>query len=429
MRQDAVGEDLNKNKNTLTENSISGVPRIANIPDDFIRGADISMVLALENSGVKYKYPDGTAGDIFEILSGAGVNYIRLRIWNDPFDSSAPYKGYGGGNCNLHTAKILGKRATLAGMKVLIDFHYSDFWADPAKQFAPKAWAGYSLQEKKEAVYNYTYNSLCELLDYGVDIGMVQIGNETNGSMCGVGGLYDGVWDLSTGVAELMKQGCRAVDYVKSAYGRKILKVLHFTHLLSVGEWYAQQAGRWEIDYDVFATSFYPMWDGPAGEMSAILTGIAKKYNKMVLVAETAYPFTFEDADGPANCINDSTAMKYSDYPVSITGQAQALYDVFKGVAKVNEYIPGYGLGAFYWEPAWLATEKTAWGAYGTGWASSVSGNYELLYKPTVEYFSVTDQGCSWDNMALFDKEGKATKALYVFNDIIGMESKISASV
>ncbi len=403
--------------------SISGVSQISNMPGDFIRGVDISTVLALENSGVRYKYLDGSSGNIFDILAGAGVNYVRIRIWNNPYDSVAPYKGYGGGNSDLYTAKVLGKRATDAGMKVFIDFHYSDFWTDPAKHYAPKAWANYSLQYKKDAVYNFTYNSLQELLNYGVNVQMVQIGNETNGSMCGVGGLFDGVWNLSTGVADLMKQGCYAVDDIKSAYGRNILKVLHFTALVANGEWYAQQVNAMGINYDVFAASFYPMWDGTTTDMTTVLTNIARTYNKKVMVAETAYPYTFDDADGSMNSIYDSSAMRYSNYSVSVSGQAQALHDVFNGIAQVNASLPGYGLGAFYWEPSWIGTDSFAWGTFGTGWASSSSGNYELMYHPTVEHFSTTDQGSSWDNMTLFDHGGKATNALYVFNDIRGVDS------
>ena len=188
--------------------SISGVPQVSGMPDDFCRGVDISSVLALEESGVKFAYQNGTQDDIFNILAGAGVNYVRIRIWNNPYEAEYPYKGYGGGNCTLYTAKVLGKRATDAGMKVFIDFHYSDFWTDPAKHYAPKAWADYSLQYKKDAVYNFTYQSLCELIDYGVDVGMVQIGNETNGSLCGEGGFFDDIWDMSSGVADLMQQGC-----------------------------------------------------------------------------------------------------------------------------------------------------------------------------------------------------------------------------
>ncbi len=105
------------------------------------------------------------------------------------------------------------------------------------------------------------------------------------------------------------------------------------------------------------------------------------------MVAETAYPYTFDDADGSMNSIYNSSAMRYSNYSVSVSGQAQALYDVFNGIAQVNASLSGYGLGAFYWEPAWIGTDSSAWGAYGTGWASSSSGNYELLYSSTVEHF------------------------------------------
>ncbi len=407
--------------------SVSGMPEIANLPDDFIRGVDISAVTALEKSGISYKYLDGTGGDIFDILSGAGVNYVRIRIWNNPYDSEPPYKSYGGGNCDLYNAKILGKRATDAGMKVFIDFQYSDFWADPAKQFAPKAWADYSLDYKKDAVYNFTYDSLRELLDYGVDVRMVQIGNETNGSMCGMGGLVDDVWDLSTGVGALMQQGCYAVDDINSAYGKNLLKVLHFTTLVANGEWYAEQVNKMGVNYDVFAASFYPMWDGATTDMKTVLTNIAKTYNKKVMVAETGYPYTFDNADGSSNNISGYDTMKYSNYEVSVSGQAQALYDVFNGIAGVNDSLPGYGLGAFYWEPEWIGVDMATCGEYGTGWASSASGNYEKLFTSTVKEYSTTDQGSSWDNMTLFDKDGKATQALYVFNDIRGVNSVTSA--
>lgn len=421
------GGDFGTEKAAQAATSISGVSAISNLPSDFIKGVDVSAVTALEKSGVTYSYLDGTSGDIFDILAGAGVNYVRIRIWNNPYDSEAPYKGYGGGNCDLYNAKILGKRATDAGMKVFIDFHYSDFWADPEKQFAPKAWADYSLAYKKDAVYNFTYQSLCELMDYGVNVGMVQIGNETNSTMAGVGGLYDGVWDFSSGVAELMQQGCYAVDDINSAYGKSILKALHFTDLLANGEWYAKCMNDLGVDYDVFATSFYPMWHGTTADLQKTLTNIAKTYNKKVMVAETAYPFTYENADTQGNNIGDASGMVCSNYDVSVDGQAQALRDVFAAVAGVNNSKSGAGLGAFYWEPEWIATDSSTWGSCGSGWASSTSGNYEKLYSSSVYYYSSTDGGSTWDNMTLFDNTGKAMKSLYVFNDISGKSSTTSS--
>ena len=139
------------------------------------------------DSGVKFRDWDGNIIDdqkFFDQLKEAGVNYIRIRVWNDPYNSDK--KGYGGGNNDLEKAKIIGQWATKAGMKVLIDFHYSDFWADPAKQKAPKAWENYTVDKKAEVVEQWTYDSLKELIEAGVNIGMVQVGNETTQGICGV---------------------------------------------------------------------------------------------------------------------------------------------------------------------------------------------------------------------------------------------------
>ncbi len=136
---------------------------VEGISDDFIRGMDASSVLVEENSGVKYYNFDGEEQDVFQTLAEGGINYIRLRVWNDPFDENG--NGYGGGNNDVATAVALGKRATAYGMKVCIDFHYSDFWADPKRQHAPKAWEGMDVTQKCDALYNFTKESLTEILD------------------------------------------------------------------------------------------------------------------------------------------------------------------------------------------------------------------------------------------------------------------------
>ena len=166
------------------EDSDVYVEAIPDISDDFIRGMDASSVLVEENSGVTYYNFDGEEQDVFQTLAESGVNYIRLRVWNDPYDEDG--NGYGGGNNDVPTAIELGGRASKYGMKVCIDFHYSDFWADPKRQHAPKAWEGMSLEEKTDALYEYTKSSLTEMLEAGVDVGMVQIGNEINYGMSGL---------------------------------------------------------------------------------------------------------------------------------------------------------------------------------------------------------------------------------------------------
>lgn len=197
-----------------------------------VRGVDLSSIIAFEKSGQKFYYEDGKQGDIFDILKNSGVNYIRVRVWNNPYDTETGL-GYGGGNNDIWKAIEIGKRATEKGMKVFVDFQYSDFWADPAKQYAPKEWKNYSNSQKISSIYQFTFSSLKTLIDSGINVGMVQIGNETNGSMCGMGGLYDGVWNLTSGVGDGLKSGCNAVNDINKYYGysdsKKILRVLHFT--------------------------------------------------------------------------------------------------------------------------------------------------------------------------------------------------------
>ena len=134
------------------------VQKVEDLSDDFIMGMDASCVPALEASGVKYYDFDGTEKDVYEILSQNGINYIRVRVWNDPYDAEG--NGYGGGNCDIENAIAIGKRATQYGMKLLVDFHYSDFWADPGKQMPPKAWKGMTMDEKTDALYRYTGDCL-----------------------------------------------------------------------------------------------------------------------------------------------------------------------------------------------------------------------------------------------------------------------------
>ena len=191
------------------QSDILYVEKVENMPKDFILGMDASCVPSLEASGVKYYDHNGEEKDVYEILSANGINYIRVRIWNDPFNSNG--QGYGGGNCDMENAVKIGKRAAKYGMKLLVNFHYSDFWADPAKQMVPKAWKDMNIEDKAEALYAYTRESLEKLKNAGADIGMVQIGNETNGAMCGEFSTELGGWEKIT---RLMSAGSKAVREV-----------------------------------------------------------------------------------------------------------------------------------------------------------------------------------------------------------------------
>ena len=387
-----------------------------------VRGVDLSSIIAFEKSGQKFYYEDGKQGDIFDILKNSGVNYIRVRVWNNPYDTETGL-GYGGGNNDIWKAIEIGKRATEKGTKVFVDFQYSDFWADPAKQYAPKEWKNYSNSQKISSIYQFTFSSLKTLIDSGINVGMVQIGNETNGSMCGMGGLYDGVWNLTSGVGDGLESGCNAVNDINKYYGysdsKKILRVLHFTDPTTTSEWYAEQVRNVGVDYDVLSVSAYPFWFGHASDLASTLKNISVKYNKKVMVAETAYPYTFNNADDTVNNIGSKEDMTYCDYPISVSGQKQAISDIFNAVASVNsiEKTKGYGLGGFYWEPSWIGTSKRISDSCGTGWSSSVSENYENLFVLNGSQYATSAQGSSWDNMTLFDKNGVALQSLQIFND------------
>lgn len=226
----------------ITESKIEGfyVEKVENLSEDFIKGVDISTLIAQEQSGVQYFDFEGRRVDLINFLSENGVNYIRLRVWNNPYDSNG--NGYGAGNSDLNKAIEIGKRATNAGLKVMIDFHYSDFWADPGRQVAPKAWTNMNADEKAQELFKYTKDSLIKLKRAGVNVGIVQVGNETTGS--GIAG--------ESGVEryQLFREGTRAIREVDP----NIQIALHFTNpeqtetILN----YAEELKKNEIDYDFF---------------------------------------------------------------------------------------------------------------------------------------------------------------------------------
>ena len=275
------------------------VKKVENLPEDFIMGMDASCVPALEKSGVKYYNFEGREQDVYQTLAEAGVNYIRVRVWNDPFDAAG--NGYGGGNCDIHNAVEIGKRATKYGMKLLVNFHYSDFWADPGKQMAPLAWAGMELEEKAQALYQYTVECLQLLKDNGVDVGMVQVGNETNGKMCGESNFMN--------VALLMSAGAKAVREIFP----DAMVAVHFANPEKVTNYadYAWKLMSYGVDYDVFASSYYPFWHGTLENLTEVLTKINTNYGKKVMVMETSYTFTDQDTDFSGNTIagNDGSVV------------------------------------------------------------------------------------------------------------------------
>lgn len=385
----AVGETVNFNDFDMSINN--GEP---------IRGVDVSSILAIENAGVEFYNEYGRKQDIFQTLSEYGVNYIRVRVWNEPYDSDG--NSYGGGNCDLYTAAEIGKRAAKYNMKLLVDIQYSDFWADPEKQTRPKYWAEHDHETLKNEIYKYTTWVLETISEAGGNIGMVQVGNETNCFFCGENDMYK--------ICDLFASGNKAVRDFDSS----VLIAHHFANP-STGyyAWYAQVMAECGLDYDVFATSYYPYWHGTTDNLTNVLKEIADKYDKYVMVAETAYPYTNEDGDTFGNAVSEGSDNSVFRYDISVEGQAQCLTDVFQAVSNVGRK----GLGVFYWEPAWLGVngisweeQSELWKKYGSGWATEYAAEYDASVDGA--------GGSSYDNQALFDFNGKPLESLKVFRNI-----------
>ena len=381
---------------TAAAQSADASPSAA-LPEGFILGMDCSSLLAEEASGVRYYDFDGTERDLMEILAENGISHIRVRVWNDPFDAEG--RGYGGGNCDVNCAAELGRRAAAAGLKLIVDFHCSDFWADPGKQTVPKAWAGMALAEKADALYAFVRESLETVTAAGADVAMVQIGNETNGFFCG-----ETDWDA---IALLMQSGVRAVREACP----DALAALHFTNPERAGAYayYAQQLDRRAVDYDVFASSWYPYWHGTLENLSAVLTEVAETYGKQVLVMETSYAYTAEDTDFFGNTAGSGGE---AGWPFTVEGQTAALRAVIDAVRDTKS-----GLGVVYWEGAWISVgggswkENSAlWERFGSGWASSYAAEYDP--EDAGRWYG----GCAVDNQALFGADGKALPSLRAFS-------------
>lgn len=388
------------------------------LADDFITGADLSSYIALKDSGVVFKDENGTPlsdAEFFNYLHDGGMNWVRIRIWNDPYNSSG--NGYGGGNNDLEKAIRLGQLATNAKMRVLIDFHYSDFWADPKKQKAPKAWAGYNIAQKEDAVYSFTLDSLNALRDAGVDIGMVQVGNETNNGICG-----ETSWD---NMAALFSAGSRAVRQ----FDKNCLVAVHFTDPQKGYGSIASRLDASKVDYDVFASSFYPFGHGDTANLKAVLTDVVEKYGKKVMAAETSWPTTLIDGDGYGTATPPTIPPAYEDqnYGVSVQGQADEMRDLVNAVNQINDTYAGSSIGVFYWEPAWISPyyikdedgndidslykqNFDLWEKYGSGWASSYAAEYDP------DDAGVWFGGSAMDNSSWFDFDGTALPTAKIYS-------------
>lgn len=364
---------------------------------DFIKGFDISSLLEVERCGGIFR-DGGEELDALEILKRYGANWTRLRLWNAPYDETNG--DYGAGVCDLAAVQALARRTKDAGMKWLLDFHYSDFWADPGKQTVPKEWEGMDESALERAVYQYTKNVLCACRTAGVLPDMVQVGNEvTNGLL----------WP--TGKAPNWETICRYISAGVKAVREEAPEAPVMVHLDNGGnhalyrEWFDHYF-RLGGDCDVIGLSYYPFWHGDMASLSANMNDIAPRYGKDLVVVETSMGFTMDSYaahEGLAESERKGMATRPElvekiGYPMTPQGQADFTADLLKVIRDVPG---GMGKGFFWWEPAWLPVP-------GSGWAKKAGWEYVHEHGPG---------GNEWANQALFDFNGNALPALEVIRD------------
>lgn len=360
------------------------VEKVDGLSDDFMRGVDISMLYEIEKAGGKYYNAKGEVADLFDILKESGVNWIRLRVWNKPTQ--------GGGSNSVDVDIPLAKRAKDAGFKLLIDFHYSDTWADPGKQSMPEDWKNLNFVQLCDAVEKFTKDSIDAFTKAGATPDAIQIGNELNsGFMWPAGQLWSSDPSVKIGgMKQFTTLLTRASKGVRTAQGGDKMKII--IHLANGGDqelykWIFDEVKKAKVDYDIIGLSFYTYWHGSMDDLKANLEFISKRYGKEMAVVETAYGFTEEDGDEQGNVF-----LVYSDethgYVPSVQGQATAIRDIISTVSSVNG-----GCGVFYWEPAWIPVK-------GAGLS--------------------TTEGDTWENQCMFDFQGRVLPSLNVFGLVKG---------
>lgn len=342
----------------------------------FYLGADLSYVNEMLDCGAKYR-EKGQLVDPYELFGEKGANISRIRLWNDPTNWTN-YSHY-------EDVELAIKRSKEAGMEILLDFHYSDTWADPQHQVIPKAWETIEeLDVLADSLYNFTYRTLASLHVKGLTPEFVQVGNEVNikimqdSSQMNVDTIN---WLRNN---SLLNAGLKAVADFSKAKEVDINRMMHIAQPENALWWFEEASKNGLGDFEWIGLSYYPKWSTYGlDSLNVAIDSLIKTYKKEVMVVETAYPFTMNNADPAHNILGEDALI--SDFPATKEGQ----YEYMKRLIEVTK--KGGGMGVIYWEPAWVTSNcSTLWGL-----------------------------GSHWDNATFFDAErgNEALKVFELFSD------------
>ena len=336
-----------------------------------VRGADISSLRKSEDKGGVYACEDGTPGNALQILRDHGLNFARIRVWVNSPD------GYHGKSQLLEMAKRLKDHE----MNLLVDFHYADSWADPGKQPKPAAWKDLDFERLKQAVYEHTYDVCTGLKQQGTPPAMVQIGNEITNGMLWPDGRNNSNFD---NLAALLQEGVRAVR--ECSPETQVMLQLDNGCKNEMYHWWFDNILARDVSFDLIGVSYYPYWHGTLADLRFNLNDIAVRYQKDIIVVETAYPFAPANSQHRGDLISFE---EYLGYPFTPEGQTHMLADVMDAVRAVPN---SRGLGVMWWDATWTAVPGNGWDAF-----DAASPN-------------------NWENQALFDFQNRALPAMNLFN-------------
>ncbi len=345
-----------------------------------VRGADASMIPVILEHGGRY-YENGSRRDPLLIMRDYGVNYLRIRVWVNPYDEDG--RPLGRGDCSLRRMSGLAARAKKLGYGLIVDFHYSDWWTDPSRHEKPREWRSLGFNQLVRKVYNYTIESLEYMERVGAKPDMVQVGNEINN-----GFLWpDGSVNNWTGFVALLKSAVRAVrDYDPS------IKIIIHLAGTDTGrqEWLINGLIRAGVDFDIIGLSYYPYHHGSLDKLEEHLEALSTRYpDKLILIVEAAYPWTLRNGDGYPNIAGPGMRLN-TPYSATPMGQREYLEALARIIINSTN---NRGLGFIYWGGAWIPVE-------GAGWKRG--------------------EGNPWENQALFDFNGNPLPAFIVFHEDIG---------